>query len=106
MNDTYGRRLSIPKRWAQLNDSSEASSLRLGYVRIGREAATSGKRLAVPAQEKALAGLLRVVYVAASAQESFHCEAAISIILEKLDGSHAGVTFFDEREFDDTNPSR
>jgi len=45
------------------------------------------------------------LYVAASAHESFTFEAAISIITEELDRLHSDVTFFDEREFDDTNAS-
>ena len=63
------------------------------------------KRLAVPAQEKLLLVSEEPRYVAASAQESFPFEAAISIITEKLDHLHFGVTFFDERTFDDTNAS-
>jgi hypothetical protein len=78
------------------------------YVRIGaqivREAAgRSGK--APSAQERLLLVSEEPLYVAASAHESFTFEAAISIITEELDRLHSDVTFFDEREFDDTNAS-
>jgi hypothetical protein len=59
----------------------------------------------VPAQVKLLLVSEEPGYVAASPQESFTFESAISLITEKLDRLHSGVTFFDEREFDDTNAS-